>query len=372
MTDGPDIARQWVSIPGGSVDVRIGAGATDQISTFMRGVSGKDPRCLLVYGPDLPEDVLVLVRRGLIGGGYKVTDWVSESQEPCMESATGLLAAMGHAHITKDDVVFAAGSVGLLSVASFACDVWCGGMPLALYPMDLDAFVESAATPRALDCAGLPQMVKGRPSCRRMFCDTDVVSRDEDAETSRLARGIMVATAMAAGEKEFSRLWDNAEDLMAGDVQALVTVLGDCVKGRGRLVSSTSIALRQSVSYGNAFVRAMRTLVPADIPNSMLLAEGLRFFARVSAGMGRLAVDDVFAQDDLLEALGLGQTPACDVEPGLMRQALREECFRHTNRFMLELPQAIGRVRLTAVDDDLLCEHTDAWCSAHATEAATE
>lgn len=369
MTDGPEVTRQWVSIPGGSVDARIGAGVTSHISNLMRGVSGRNPRCLVFYDPDLDAGLLEELRREVVGAGYGVTTRAMVGKAATVEAAQELMSALAEAHVTKDDAVFAAGDINLLSVASLACDVWCGGVPLVLYPMDLDAFVEAPATPHALDCAGRSQMVSGRPSARRMYCDLDVVSRDPGAEATRFARALMVSTAMASSEKEFSRLWDNAEDLMVGDETTLVLELGYCAKGRGRLMSSTSIALRQSASYGFTFLRAMRPLVSADVPDSTLFAEGLRFCARVSAGTGKFAVDDVFAQDDLLDIMGLGQTPMCAVDPEAMRQALKGECFLRTNRFMLELPQVIGRVRLTAVDDDLLREHTDAWCSSHAPEA---
>ena len=33
---------------------------------------------------------------------------------------------------------------------------------------------------------------------------------------------------------------------------------------------------------------------------------------------------------------------------------------------MLCLPKALGRVRLSAVEDDLLAEHVGAWCDVHA------
>ena len=33
---------------------------------------------------------------------------------------------------------------------------------------------------------------------------------------------------------------------------------------------------------------------------------------------------------------------------------------------LVDMPKALGRVRLSAVEDDLLSEHAGAWCAAHA------
>jgi hypothetical protein len=45
--------------------------------------------------------------------------------------------------------------------------------------------------------------------------------------------------------------------------------------------------------------------------------------------------------------------------------AIREELSMRTNRMMLLVPFAIGRVRLATIPDDLLYEHVSAWCDAH-------
>ena len=44
--------------------------------------------------------------------------------------------------------------------------------------------------------------------------------------------------------------------------------------------------------------------------------------------------------------------------------ALRAERFLRTNRFMVEVPRALGRVRLTNVEETTLREHVGAWCAA--------
>ena len=71
----------------------------------------------------------------------------------------------------------------------------------------------------------------------------------------------------------------------------------------------------------------------------------------------------MLTQDELLDRLELGYVE-CSVDPAAMAAALKAERFRRSNKFMLELPRSLGRVRLAAVEDDQLAEHAAAWCSA--------
>lgn len=363
MTEGTPIQRQWVSLPHGSCDVRVGAGAVGLVGQVLRSTTSIRPRCLLLVGEGSDEDLVEEVRRNLVDGGNDVTRHDLALGSAGVEDAAGLFEALSRARITADDLVFALGDVGLLSLASHVAAIWCGGTRLALMPTDEDAAMEAVTVPRWLSCAGKAEMVGVDAVAKHAFVDLGRMETSLTAEPSLLARALMVATAVADSERSFSKLWDSAEDLMTGDQAVLAVTLCDALKSRGHLVSSTSLAIRQSVSYGVDVVRALRRQVP-QVPDSTLLAEALRFEARVSVGMGKLSVDDMFAQDDLLEMLGLPYFTA-DVDPDELIGDLKDERFLRSNRFMLTVPQQLGRVRLATVDDDLLREHVTAWCDAH-------
>jgi hypothetical protein len=172
----------------------------------------------------------------------------------------------------------------------------------------------------------------------------------------------MVVTAMCDSEKTFERLWDRAEALCASDAETLCEQLRDTVKTRGKILSSTALALRQSLSYGEAFARALMGL-DATVAPSTARAEALRFQARLAAGEGMFAVDDVLAQDELLEMLEL-PVAQVSIAPDALIEAVRKERFKRSNRFLLGLPRKLGRVRLAAVTDELIAEHVAAWCAS--------
>ena len=89
----------------------------------------------------------------------------------------------------------------------------------------------------------------------------------------------------------------------------------------------------------------------------------MRFAARLGVAQETLSIDDMLAVDEVLERLGLDTTRA-DVDPTALAGRIRENRFLSTNRFMLAVPRGLGRVRLAVMTDELIEEHTGAWCAS--------
>ena len=206
-------------------------------------------------------------------------------------------------------------------------------------------------------------MLEVRPWCHYLLVDFDHIELALRDERVREALALMVVTAMADSEQSFSRLWDRSLDIVEGDVLALEEQVVDTLKTRGRLVSSTALAVRQSLHYASELPRAISQLF--DAAGSTLLAEGMRFSARIAAGEGTLLVDDVFTQDELLDRLGLAQVEA-DLDADRLLAVFKEECFVRSRRLQMALPQRLGCVRLSNVTDTLLGEHLKAFCTSRA------
>lgn len=366
MSDLTQPQRQWISLPHGSCDARIGAGAVDVISPTLHVTTSERPRCLMLIEEGTDAQLEERVRRGLVDAGYDVARHGMRSDCATLACATDASGLLAEERVTADDLVFALGGTPILSLASHVAGSWCGGVRLALMPTDEQALIEAPVSPRWLDCGRLYAMVAVEPAAKQVFFDPTCADTETGSETSLMARALMVATAMAESERSFSRLWDNAGPLMDGDVATLCATLCETLKSRGHLASSTALAIRQSVTYGLDVMRALRVCAPDAAPPT-LLAEALRFSARISCGLGKLSVDDMFAQDDLLQTLGLGELE-CDIEPQQLIDALRKVRFQRTRRFLMSVPQQLGRVRYTAVDDGMLLEHATAWCDAHRPE----
>ncbi|WP_130812459.1 3-dehydroquinate synthase [Olsenella sp. Marseille-P4559] len=359
------VKRQWVNLRGSSLDARVGDDLVGTMGNDLRAYVGKPRVAVLATTSGAPADVIEAIRRDLADVGFHVEklDLPSGPGASSTEALEAVYEGLAESGATGDDVAVAVGDVRALSTASFACRSWCGGMTLAQVPLDPACALLAGVTPLALDLPGAERMVSQDGSARYVYCDLDVVEAARTDEAALLARALFVTSAMADSDKAFGRLFDRANDIAALDRAIICEQLVDCMKSRGKVISSTSVAVRQSIDYGMTFVHALRPLVGEGVPTSTLLAEAVRFLARLSVAQGGLSVDDMFAQDELLDRLGLGYVE-CEMDATAMAAALKAERFRRSNKFMLELPRSLGRVRLAAVEDDQLAEHTAAWCAA--------
>lgn len=369
MSVADQLTRQWMPMAGGSCDVRMGHAALKQASPVFRSCVGRPRACLAIVRTQLDETVRETLRRQLVDAGFAVT-WLSleSSAANTIETARSMTEALANAGITSDDLCCVLGDANLISVASHVCGSWCGGMSLVAVPEDELALLEGAIVPRALDVGMRRGVVAVRPFAQHVLLDFDLVLSNESTETSRYLRSLMVATAMAGSEREFSELWDRADKIAQGDEEALQTQLLAVARARGQLKSSTAAAVRQSADYGRSFENAVSSLSRGAIPRSVLLAEGMRFSARIAVALEKFSIDDMLAQDELLETLGIGFA-SCSFGARELCEALKQEEFERKNRFMLLVPFSIGQVRYVTVDDDMLEEHARAWCAARGANA---
>ena len=355
--------RQWVTLRNASMDVRGGAGILGHAAHDLRALVGRPHACALVREPGEDAELVEEFCRDLSDQGFDVRALEMPAGGCDLARVEALDVLLAERDITADDLVVAVGGLETLSVASFACASWCGGVSLAEVPTDVVSALVAGPSPRALDLPGLPRMVSHDGSARFSVIDLELIGADPAEERTRLAFALMVASAMADSAKAFERLWDGADAVAAGEPIALLTQLMDTMKSRGRVVSSNAVATRQSISYGQDFARALRAVTSGAAPASVALADGLRVAARLAVAQGALSIDDMLAQDELLERLGVGTTEV-PVDAGELVAALRAERFRRTNRFMMAIPRAIGRVRPATVSDEELVEHLGAWCAA--------
>lgn len=358
--------RQWVSLPGSSCNVRIGHGNLERLGKDLKSSVGKPQKAALLAADDADPGLLQKIFYQLTDAGFRAAKGSLPSGASALAfgSANGVFAELDRLEITSDDVAVVVGGAEQLSLASYALGAWCQGTPVCAVPLDMEALICATVTPQGLSVGAHRDMVRGKSSLKNVFADFGLIDLS-DTEKRRRAFAVMVATAVSDTEKAFEALFDRREALAAGDEVALREQCNESLRSRGRIVSSTSVAVRQSLEYGAPFAQALRALVPAGVPESVLLAEGLRFMARVAVTEEEFKVDDMLSQDELLESLGLG-TLSCTLSPEEILKAMRRAAFLHSNRFMLALPRSFGRVRLATVEDATLLAHLDAWCSQHA------
>ncbi len=374
------VRRQSIVLRSGACDLRVGPGVVDQVGQAAKTVAGKPGSVFVLSGDDVSAELLENVRRCLVDQGFTNLSGASvPAGRPSrhLSQASRVYDELAAAGLSADDPIVAVGDADVLSLAVFVGSTWQTGTSVVAVPTTFDGMVDVTVTPRSIDTGTSSQMLLARGNLRYAICDTELLPGTDDA-TSLMANAVMVAGAMAAGESNFSDLALRAEGIMARDAQTLVDEILDITKARTRVAASTALAMRQGVLYGLSVSRALaaclaeqdtsdaRLAVETEVCEGRLLAEGLRISARLAAARqatDESVVDLVFAQDALLDKLGLSEV-ACNVNAERLISALRDEELSRSRRFMLALPLGYGRVRLNTVEDEMLAEHLGAWCRA--------
>lgn len=358
------IKRQLLTINQRSVDVRIGAGALDELSSLVGGVVGKPKRALVVVRDDLSAAVLQKAERGLIDAGFSV-DWArfAAGGDACaLACAERLLEGLAAFGITEDDLVLAVGDTALCSLAAFCAKIWCGGCACALVPTGFDGMVTLATEMAPLGDGALAGMVSLPPQPSMVVCDLAFLpGMDTDLRRAGYVR--MVGAALSDGKRFWEALTERAGELVSDDADALTDLLLSTMIARRNIVKAANPAARRALAYGTVTASALRACLGRDVPDYALLAEGMRFEARLAVDAASLNPDVVFDLDDLLFDMGIEDVRA-QLDADAFVTALHDVVAAQSNRFLLPLPKAVGMIRLTAVSDEILSRHAAAYAAS--------
>ena len=360
------IRRKLINFPDCSTDYRLGPGALEELSRMAKGLVGSPNRALVVSAAGLPDDIALPVRRGLIDAGFEVHGYAvpPAGDTPSLAQAMDLLAALEDARITADDALVAVGGQDILSLAQFCARSWCGGTSIGLVPTTLDAMAVCATQMRALTVGDSAEMVQlpARPAL--VVADLALVTA-ADAEARKLGYLELMTSVLMDCRKAWDRFGDQLEGLLACEEIPLVDALTQAQAARLSAVKAANPSARSAALYGVTTARALRHLLGPDIPWYRLLAEGMRFEARLGVEAGKLDVDDMFEQDDRLEALGIPEL-GFNLDVDAFVSALRETRLKRSNRFLFSLPQQVGSIRYATVEDEVLLRHAEAYLASRA------
>lgn len=360
------IRRQLINFGSRSTDFRVGSGAVEQLGKMVKCLVAAPKRAVIVTDASLAESAGLEVSRSLIDAGFGVSDLSlpADVNVATIDYAVQLFDALDSCDITRDDVIVGLGGMGVCSLVSFCARSWCGETPYALVPTSLDAMAVCATSARPLDTRASSQMVSVEPRASLVACDLDLVPLCPHDE---LMNGYVMLCASAFIDSR--RQWDRFENLVAGvldnDEVPMVDALCMAQTARCGVINAANPSARNALEFGATTARALRLCLGDSVADYQLLAEGMRFEARLAVDAFGFDIDDVFALDDRLDDLGVEELP---FELGFdeFLAALKESRFKRSNRFMFSLPRHVGTVRYATVEDDVLERHARAYLASRA------
>ena len=358
--------RQLLNFGSRSTDFRIGNGVFEELSRLVKGAVSKPRRAVIVCEEALAPTTGVEVSRALVDAGFRVDDlsMPAGEQVATLAYANQLFDALDRCGITSDDLVVGLGGVEVCALVTYCASSWCGETACVLIPTTLDAMVSVATEMRALDTSTSHEMVRVQPRAAMVVCDMALLS---DATADDLGLGyVRIVGAHLAESRKF---WDQLATRTEGMVELRDIPLSDAIcaaqTSRVNTVKSIAPSARHALFFGVTTARALRVCLGDDIPWYRLLAEGMRFEARLAVDAEDFKVDDVFALDDRFEELGIEELPFSLDAPRFIA-ALKETRFKRANRFMFSLPKHPGTIRLSVIEDELLERHASAYLASRA------
>lgn len=357
------VRRQLVNFGRTTTDFRIGCGAFAELSRLLAHVVGAPKRALLVLEDPVDEAVRVEVERALIDTGFQVfTCSRAAAQVTRVEDAVLLFAEFERSALTADDLVVAVGGFELCSAVAFCSGMWCQGVSSVAIPLTLDAMARVAISMAPLGYGEATEMISVQPRWDMVVCELDLVI-GKDPETLGPGYVELLSSALAESKRAWEQFGGLVEGMVAGQERAFADALCRAQTARSMSIRSANPSSRHAVEYGVITARALRSCLDGSYPWYRLLAEGMRFEARLAHDVCGLDVDVVFDQDDLFEDLGVEEL-TFELEADRFVEALKRERYRRSNRFMLALPRFAGSIRLANIDDDLLMRHAEAYLAS--------
>lgn len=358
------IRRKLLSFGSRSTDVRLGYGALDELAKFFSGAVGKPCRAFLLSSSSVEGEVLLKVRRALVDAGFRVSEAaVEDSAALRVDSAVSLYADLAVSGITGEDLIVGVGGHEVCSLASYVSRTWRGGVSCSLVPVTLDAMMSCATQMTPLAVEGDDAAVSIAPEVSLVVCELDLVSGRGVDEN-----GWGYVLMCAAHLSESRACWDGfgatVQGVVDGSEASVIEALSTTLTARLNIAKSVSPSARRATLFGQTTARALASCWSGDLPpRYLLLAEGMRFEARLAIDVCDFSVDEVFALDDHLEDLGVGGL-SFDIDVDTFIEALRAERFRRANRFQLALPKYPGVIRLSSVEDEVLERHARAFLAS--------
>lgn len=363
------IRRQLINFQNRSVDVRVGFGAFSELSRMFASVVGKPKRAMVVWNAGVAERFGVVVEHALIDAGFAFSQLSLEvsTAGATLADADAIFGALSANGITCDDLVVAVGDAPTCSVTTWCANQWCGRTECALVPTTFDAMLTVATTMEPLVASAsnaLPAIVF-HPEPGLVVCNLDLV-RGAEPEELKHGYAVLVGTMLSSSKSRWNQFTETVPEILAGEEVALVNAVQWSQTARKDVLMATNPSARHALDFGKTGERTLRVCLgdaAADIPAYQLLSEGMRFEARLAHDACDFDIDYVFEVDDCLEDFGIEEL-AFDLEPAAYIEEFRKQQFARSNRSMLPLPAALGAIRLTNVEDEVLERHAQAYLAS--------
>jgi 3-dehydroquinate synthase len=304
------LVRLIVDTWSGTYPVHIGRGALKELKPTLARL---DPTGVVIVTDTNVSHWAQAVAKSIKSPRLKPSVYTVPATERSKSLAAlgGLLAFLERRRIDRGGCVVAVGGGTVGDLAGLGAATWLRGVSLIEVPTTLLAMVDSSIGGKTA-----VNGVRMKNAIGTFWQPAAVISDSETLSTLPRARyreafAEVVKYAVAMDRPLFELLRRDTERLIAGDPEALESVIMSCATAKALVVARDEHdrGPRAILNYGHTAGHAVEAASSFRISHGRAVAFGMRVAARISNALGLCTERLVEQQDEMLTALGLPDTP---------------------------------------------------------------
>lgn len=363
------MARIRIDIPDErTYDVVVGRGCLASLGDELLRL-GVQSQVMIITDTEVAKRYAPIVKESLTQAGYRVSVVTIPSGEfaKSIACASELWNAMADCGLSRDSVVVALGGGVVGDLAGFTASTYMRGLQVIQVPTTLLSMVDSSVGGKTAINLDAGKNLVGTFCQPTLVCaDIDVLQSLPDREWA-CGCGEIAKSAVIDSEDFFFWLSYHAEALKNRVPEVVQEAIERCITFKASVVvrdKAETAGIRECLNYGHTLAHAIEAHSGYGVySHGAAVAEGMRFAARLSAGLGKAELSFITLQDQLLDVLDLTSIHLDATVEELLSLMKRDKKVRNgVLRFVL--PQNCGAWEVFEVSDDTLSEYLCAWLAS--------
>ena len=360
------MTRIEIAIPGEQpYDLALGSDSLLRLGQEIKRL-GIASQILIITDTEVSSRYLLQARAALEHEGYHASVVTIPSGEEAKSVAcvAEVWHAMAECGLSRDSVMIALGGGVVGDLAGFAASTFMRGVRVIQVPTTLLSMVDSSVGGKTAINLDSGKNLVGTFFQPCLVCaDVSVLQTLPDREWA-CGCGEIAKSAVIDSEEFFIWLADHARDLAHRTPDVVQETIERCIRFKADVVvrdKQETAGLRECLNYGHTLAHAIEAIAGYGVyAHGHAVAEGMRFAARLSAGLGCCDLDFVTAQDELLDALDLPLISLDASVADVMDSMKRDKKVRHgILRFVV--PRGFGKWEVRELADEAVAPYVQAW-----------
>lgn len=360
------MTKIMVDIPGErTYEVRVASDALSYIARAVQEVSDSE-KIFLITDDVVKQPYAQRIANELRTIGFSVTlaSVPAGEKSKSLECAHELWDSMAQAKLTRDSAVIACGGGVVGDLAGFVASTYMRGLPVIQIPTTLLSMVDSSVGGKTAINLGEGKNLVGTFWQPRFVCaDIDVLITLNDREWSCGCAEI-AKSAVIDSDDFFFWITENANNLANRESDIVKEAVTRSIVFKASVVSQDKAEIhgvRECLNYGHTLAHAIEKAAGyGTYSHGHAVAEGMRFAARLGAGLVGTPLELIKAQDELLDSLGL---PALSfkADPRVLLEIMQNDKKVRQGHLRFVLPHDVGKWSVEVVESEIVLEYLQSW-----------